>query len=74
MMSDQFENMELLKEIFNLKIKLRELYLQTGPANSTYISWKIKLDILIKEYMEEKFTALKSYHHLDEALPEAITL
>ena len=58
--NDQCENMKLLTEIFHLKIKLREIYLQTGPSSSNYITLKIKLDILIKEYMDEKFVVLAS--------------
>lgn len=61
--NDQRENMKLLMEIFHLKLKVRELYLQTGPASSTYILLKIKLDMLIEEYMEEKLLALESYHY-----------
>ena len=58
--NDQYENMKLLMEIFHLKIKLREIYLQTGPSSSAYITMKIKLDILIKEYMDEKLVILAS--------------
>lgn len=53
---DQFrcENMELLIEIFDHKVSLKEVYDQKGPASSDYISLSIKLNILIKKYFEEK--------------------
>ena len=56
----QSENMKLLMEIFNLKLTLRELYMQKGPASSDYISHSIKLNVLIKEYFEEKTLSLIS--------------
>lgn len=56
----QSENMKLLMEIFNLKLTLRELYMQKGPASSDYISQSIKLNVLIKEYFEEKTLSLIS--------------
>jgi hypothetical protein len=52
------ENMNLLLEIYNLKKHLSELYTQKGPANGEYISFSIKLDLLLKEYIEEKITML----------------
>lgn len=53
---DQFqcENMELLMEIFDHKVSLKEVYNLKGPASSDYISLSIKLNLLIKEYFEEK--------------------
>ncbi|MGM0875744.1 MAG: hypothetical protein ACQEWV_13330 [Bacillota bacterium] len=54
----QSENMNLLLEIYNLKIVLSELYSQKGPANGDYISFSIKLDLLLKEYIEEKINML----------------
>lgn len=50
----QSENMELLMDIFDHKVRLKEFYIQKGPASSDYISLSIKLDLLIKEYFEEK--------------------
>lgn len=55
----QGENMKLLVEIYQLRIILNKLYSQKGPANSDYISLSIKLDLLIKEYIEEKISVLR---------------
>ncbi|KKI90434.1 hypothetical protein WQ54_20995 [Bacillus sp. SA1-12] len=52
------ENMSLLLEIYNLKNHLNELYAKKGPANGEYISFSIKLDLLLKQYMEEKLIML----------------
>lgn len=52
--SVQFENINLLLEIFNLKTTKRKLYNQKGPGSSDYIMLSIKLDLLINEYLEEK--------------------
>lgn len=54
----QNENMELLLEIYNLKTTLSDLYSKKGPANGEYISFSIKLDLLLKQYIEEKMTTL----------------
>jgi hypothetical protein len=48
------ENIELLMDIFDHKVRLKEFYIQKGPASSDYISLSIKLNLLIKEYFEEK--------------------
>lgn len=48
------ENIELLMDIFDHKVRLKEFYIQKGPASSEYISLSIKLKLLIKEYFEEK--------------------
>jgi hypothetical protein len=50
----QGENLKLLMEIFTLKMKISELYIQEGPCSSKYISLSLKLDVLMKEYFEEK--------------------
>jgi hypothetical protein len=50
------ENMKLLKEIYNLKMKLNDMYIQNGPNSSDYINLSIKLNVLEKKYMEEKLT------------------
>jgi hypothetical protein len=52
----QGENMKLLKEIYNLKLKLNDMYIQNGPNSSDYINLSIKLNVLEKKYMEEKLT------------------
>ena len=52
------ENMDLLLEIYNLKTTLSDLYSKKGPANGEYISISIKLDLLLKQYIEEKMTML----------------
>jgi hypothetical protein len=54
----QTENMSLLGEIRSLKENLRELYLQTGPGNSNYISLSLKLDVLINEYIDGQLVDL----------------
>lgn len=48
------ENMKLLKEIYNLKTKLNDMYTQSGPNSSEYINLSIKLNVLEKKYMEEQ--------------------
>lgn len=53
-----FENMKLLMEIFILKTKISELYQQTGPGSSDYISLSIKLKLLVDKYLEEKIENL----------------
>lgn len=50
------ENVKLLKEIYNLKMKLNDMYIQSGPNSSDYINLSIKLNVLEKKYMEEKLT------------------
>jgi hypothetical protein len=52
------DNMNLLMEIAKLKTKIGELYSENGPSSSDYISLSIKLDLLIKEYIEEKIVQL----------------
>ncbi|MFJ5759209.1 Spo0E family sporulation regulatory protein-aspartic acid phosphatase [Neobacillus sp. NPDC093182] len=54
----QIENKELLMDIVELKIKLSELFNQTGPNTSEYISLSIKLDCLMNEYFNEKIEQL----------------
>lgn len=55
----QSENMGLLSEIYHLRIILKEIYSQKGPANSDYISLSIKLNLLVNEYIDEKISMLK---------------
>lgn len=50
------ENIKLLKEIYTLKVKLNDLYVQNGPNSSDYIDLSIKLNLLEKKYMEEKLS------------------
>jgi hypothetical protein len=45
-------------DIVELKIKLSELFNQTGPNTSEYISLSIKLDCLMNEYFNEKIEQL----------------
>lgn len=52
----QGENMKLLKEIYNLKTKLNDMYIQSGPNSTDYINLSINLNVLEKKYMEEKLT------------------
>jgi hypothetical protein len=54
----QIENKKLLMDIVELKIKLSELFTQSGPNTSEYISLSIKLDCLMNEYFNEKIEQL----------------
>lgn len=54
----QSENMRLLMEIFKLKVHLEEIYNQKGPDTPEYITLSIKLNLLTKEYFEEKMLSL----------------
>ncbi len=56
--SIKVENQKLLMDIVELKIKLSELFNQTGPNTSEYISLSIKLDFLMNEYFDEKIEQL----------------
>ncbi|WP_373459879.1 Spo0E family sporulation regulatory protein-aspartic acid phosphatase [Neobacillus driksii] len=56
--STQIENKKLLMDIVELKIKLSELFTQSGPNTSEYISLSIKLDCLMNEYFNEKIEQL----------------
>lgn len=54
----QNENIDLLKEIANLKTTVNEICNKKGPGNPDYIDLTIKLDLLMKEYIEEKIENL----------------
>jgi hypothetical protein len=56
--SSQIENKKLLMDIVELKIKQSELFIQSGPNTSEYISLSIKLDCLMNEYFNEKIEQL----------------
>jgi len=56
----QKENMELLKEIVQLKTTLSEICKQDGPSSSEYINLSIKLNTLMHKYFEEKAEILVS--------------
>lgn len=58
----QNENWQLLMEILTIKNKLSELNVKRGPAHPDYISLSIKLDLLTKQYIEEKIFDLISNH------------
>ncbi|MCM3568446.1 hypothetical protein M3183_10115 [Neobacillus mesonae] len=53
-----YENIKLLREIAHVKTEINELYKQTGPGSSDYISLSIRLDLLMKEYIEDKIAHL----------------
>ena len=55
---NQMENMKLLKDIVDLKIQLSQLYNQSGPNTSEYVSLSIQLDKLMNVYFEEKVAQL----------------
>ena len=52
--SSQIENKKLLMDIVELKVKLSDLFNQSGPNTSEYVSLSIKLDCLMNEYFNEK--------------------
>ncbi|MEH7253583.1 hypothetical protein V7111_15770 [Neobacillus niacini] len=54
----QSEDTSLLKDIVDLKIKLSELYNQTGPTTSEYVSLSIQLSKRMNEYFDEKVAQL----------------
>lgn len=54
----QRKDMKLLTEIHTLKSYLDEISHQRGPANPEYISLSLKLDTLIKKYIEYKLLDL----------------
>lgn len=51
------EDMKLM-EISHLKTAIKEIYNQKGPGSSDYITLKIKLDLLVNEYLEDKIKVL----------------
>ena len=55
---NQMENTKLLKDIVDLKIQLSQLYNQSGPNTSEYVSLSIQLDKLMNVYFEEKVAQL----------------
>ena len=50
----QSENVKLLKEIFNIKAILSELYAQNGPNSSDYISYSCQLNFLVMNILKKK--------------------
>ena len=57
----QRENMRLLVEIFKIKETLKKLYQEHGPNSSDYISLSIKLDVLVREYIDEKMILIQDH-------------
>jgi hypothetical protein len=57
----QRDEIGLLSEILNLKMTLRDLYAQKGPISSDYITLSIKLDLLTKQYIDEKLMDIFSF-------------
>ncbi|OIK13165.1 hypothetical protein BIV60_14700 [Bacillus sp. MUM 116] len=53
------ENLKLLTEIRDLKIKMRKLYYEKGPSTPDYITLSLKLNFLMNEYFEEKLVELQ---------------
>lgn len=53
----QSENMKLIK-IINLRNSLAELNKQHGPNSSRYITLSLRLDLLEKQYIEERISML----------------
>ncbi len=52
----QSENVKLLKEISKLKTILSDLYAQSGPNSSDYITFSCELNFLVNEYVDEKLS------------------
>ena len=52
----QSENVKLLKEISKLKTILSDLYAQSGPNSSDYITFSCQLNFLVNEYVDEKLS------------------
>lgn len=52
------EYRQRLMEIANVKTEINKLYKKTGPVSSDYITLSIKLDLLMKEYIEEQIANL----------------
>jgi hypothetical protein len=57
----QNENIALLMDIYQIKNELNEINLHKGPASSDYISLSLKLDHLMKAYVNEKIDTLIKY-------------
>lgn len=57
----QRENVTLLKEIYNIKKTLNELYAQNGPNSSDYITFSCQLNFLMNEYIEEKMNLFRDH-------------
>lgn len=55
------ENMALLKEISQLKLKRNELYSHSGPNSSNYVDITLKLNRLVHQYIDEKIENLLSH-------------
>lgn len=53
-----YENMELLLEISDLKTRKNELYKQYGPGSPDYIKVSLNLELLVKQYLNEKIDRL----------------
>ncbi|MDR6998932.1 Spo0E family sporulation regulatory protein-aspartic acid phosphatase [Neobacillus niacini] len=53
------ENLKLLTEIRDLKMKMQKLYLEKGPSTPDYIRLSLKLNFLMNEYFDEKLVHLQ---------------
>ncbi|WP_428909880.1 hypothetical protein [Niallia sp. Krafla_26] len=54
----QSENLKLMEMMF-LRNRLSEIHEQSGPNSSKYIDLKIQLNLLEKEYIDEKINTFK---------------
>ncbi|MBI0577847.1 hypothetical protein IEC97_10775 [Neobacillus cucumis] len=55
----QNENLKLLTEIRDLKLKMQKLYQEKGPSTPDYITLSLKLNFLMNEYFDEKLVHLQ---------------
>ena len=56
MKTKEYVKSEVLVEIANVRKMLSELYNEFGPNSSDYISLSIKLDILVRDYIDERIS------------------
>lgn len=55
----QTDNQHRLLHIIDLRNRLEELHLQTGPNSSQYINLSLQLDQLEKEYIKELISKIE---------------
>jgi hypothetical protein len=55
---NQSESIKLMK-IIQLRSRIEELHHQSGPNSAKYIDLSLQLDVLEKEYIDEKVRSFK---------------
>lgn len=58
MKPSQSESIKLMK-IIQLRNRIEELHQQSGPNSSNYIDLSLQLNVLEKEYIDEKISSFK---------------